>query len=64
MTLNKGDKVRIKRTKEIVKIIEAPDYIPMYYVDTGTQCVWVDDSEVEEVENEVQDMETESNVLQ
>lgn len=56
MTLNKGDKVRIKRTKEIGVIIEAPDYIPMYYVDTGTQCIWVDDNEVEEVEDEVQNI--------
>ena len=49
MTLNKGDTVRIKRTKEIGEIIKAPDYVSMYYVDTGTRCVWVDDSEIEEV---------------
>lgn len=64
MTLNKGDKVRIKRTKEIGEIIEAPDYIPMYRVDTGTQCIWVNDNEVEEIEDEMQDMETEGNFLQ
>jgi hypothetical protein len=58
MTLNKGDKVRIKRTKEIGEIIKAPTYVPMYYVDTGTRCVWVDDSEIEEVEDEVQGTET------
>lgn len=58
MKYSVGDTVRIKRTKEIGKIIKAPTYVPMYYVDTGTRCVWVDDSEVEEVEDEVQGMET------
>lgn len=44
-----GDKVRIKKTKEIGTIISIADYIGMYRVDTGTQCIWVDYNEVEEV---------------
>lgn len=64
MTLNKGDKVRIKSTGEIGCIINIAGYIPMYRVDTGAQCIWVNDNEVEEAEDEVQDMETEGNYVQ
>lgn len=64
MKYSVGTKVCIKKTKAIGTIISIAEYISMYRVDTGTQCIWVNDNEVEEVEDEVQDMETEGNYVQ
>lgn len=49
MKYSVGTKVCIKKTKAIGTIISIAEYISMYRVDTGTRCVWVDDSEIEEV---------------
>ena len=49
MKYNKGDTVCIKKTKEVGEIVEVSEFVKMYRVNTGTQCIWVDDNEIEEV---------------
>lgn len=49
MKYNKGDTVRIKKTKEVGEIVEVSEFVNMYRVNTGTQYIWFNESDIDEV---------------
>lgn len=50
MELEVGTRVRDKNTGAVGTVISVSDFVDLYRVDIGTECIWLDAERIEVIE--------------